>query len=75
MRASDVGRRAGQEGRGRNLTAWPGMMTAPYTPRGHSGRALEHLVRKRTDYRTAFQLNYGSGKGKEAPHRKSGRSR
>jgi hypothetical protein len=33
MRASDVGRRAEQEGRGRNLTAWLGMMGAPYTPR------------------------------------------
>ena len=50
MRASDVGRRAGHEGRGRNLSAWLGMMSAPYTPQGHPNRALAHLVTKATDF-------------------------
>ena len=50
MRASDVGRRAGQEGRGRNLSAWLGE-NPPYTPRAalavRSGTksAFQNLVR------------------------------
>ena len=65
MRDSDIGRRAGQEGRGRNLSAWLGMTWAPYTPRATWAVLLRTKCPSVRTIELLSSLMTGREKGKE----------